>query len=232
MPSDFATSALKRAHLARRELSFLVALRVLPPKVAVFQWRARRLASHSGDEFSRASATRPAKLATLLRLAEDRRCIVELGTATGWTSISLLLAAPRRMVVSYDFVHRPQLDLYLNLVSAEVRRRLRFICAEGEAGPRADMQVDLLYIDSSHEREATIREVHAWQPVLLDGALIVFDDYAHDEYPGVSEAVHELGLDGYERDGLFVHHVRAPAQSSVTRGPARDDGGMHVSEAK
>ncbi len=231
MPSDFATFALKRAHSVRRELRFLAALRVLPPKVAAFQWRARRLASRSGDDFSRVSATRPMKLATLLSLAENRRCVVELGTATGWTSISLLLADPRRVLVSYDVIHRPELDRYLQLVSAAVRRRLQFVCAAGDEGPRGDMQVELLYIDSSHARTPTIREVQAWKSVLVAGALIVFDDYTHDEYPGVREAVQDLGLDGQQRHGLFVHHVGAPPQSSDVGGVTRADGSVHVTEA-
>ncbi len=47
----------------------------------------------------------------------------------------------------------------------------------------------------------------AWQPALLSGALIVFDDYRHPEYPGVAEAIAELELDGEQRGTLFVHRV-------------------------
>lgn len=222
----FVTLALKRARSARHQARFLAALRVLPPRVAVFQWRAHRLAVRSGDDFSRVSATRPRKLATLLGLAENRRCVVELGTATGWTSISLLLADPTRVLVSYDVVHRPELDLYSQLVSSSVSRRLHLVCASGDQGPRDDTQVELLYIDSSHGRLATILEVQAWKPVLVDNALIVFDDYTHHEYPGVREAVEELGLDGQERDGLFVHHVGASVGDAT-----RADGSVHVTEA-
>lgn len=226
MPSDFATSALDRARVIRREARFLAALRALPLKVAAFQWRARRLAVRSGDEFSWQSATRPPKLATLLSVAENRRSVVELGTATGWTSISLLLADPMRVLVSYDLVRRPELDQYLQLVSPSVRRRLQFVCAPGDQGPHGVRGVELLYIDSSHARAATVREVHAWKPVLADGAAIVFDDYTHGEYPGIREAVEDLGLEGHERDGLFVHHVGA-AVGSAPR-PGR---GGHVTQA-
>jgi hypothetical protein len=34
--------------------------------------------------------------------------------------------------------------------------------------------------------------------------VIVFDDYDHPDYPGVREAVAELGLDGVQRAHLFV----------------------------
>jgi len=89
---------LKRAVRVRRELGFLIQLRALPRRVAVFQWRARRLAWRADDEFSRASATRPDKLAALLRLGRGRRHVVELGTATAWTAISFLLADLERIV--------------------------------------------------------------------------------------------------------------------------------------
>ena len=64
--------------------------------------------------------------------------------------------------------------------------------------------VDLLFIDSSHEREPTLAEVAAWRPALAAGALIAFDDYGHPDYPGVAEAVADLGADGEERASLFL----------------------------
>jgi hypothetical protein len=70
----------------RHELSFLIALRALPPRVALFQWRARRLALRIGDRFSLVSATRPQDLAELMSLARGRRHVVELGTGTAWTT--------------------------------------------------------------------------------------------------------------------------------------------------
>lgn len=199
------TFSLDRARRLRRELAFLVALRILPPRVALFQWRARRLATRVGDEFSRISATQPAKLAVLLRLAGNRHSVVELGTATGWTAVSLLLADPSRVVVSYDVVARPEVQTYLKLVDAAVRSRLELVCAPGRDGPRRRGRVDLLYIDSSHDRAETVREVQAWRPALAEHALVVFDDFAHPQYPGVREAVQELDLEGDERAGLFVH---------------------------
>jgi hypothetical protein len=69
--------------------------------------------------------------------------------------------------------------------------------------------VGLLYIDSSHDREDTIREIETWRPVLEEGSLVVFDDFGNPEYPGVEEAVRHLGLRGKERCGLFVYRVGA-----------------------
>lgn len=110
-------------------------------------------------------------------------------------------------MLSYDPVQRPERERYLRLVSPETRRRLTFVSASGDEGPRDSGMVGLLYIDSSHHREDTIREIEAWRPALEEGSLVVFDDFGNSEYPGVEEAVRHLGLEGKERRGLFVHRV-------------------------
>jgi cephalosporin hydroxylase len=205
------------------ELRWAARLAVLPPRVAWFQIRARRRAWRTRDYLSLLSATRAADLRILLELAGDSRRVVELGTATGWTAISMALAAPGRHVSSYDIVQRPEPLRYLELVGPSVRERVRFITAPGSAGPAGGDRpgpagpgeqspapapyVDMLYIDSSHEREQTIAEVLAWRPVLRPGAPIVFDDYRHPDFPGVAEAIAELGLSGQARGSLFVHHT-------------------------
>jgi Methyltransferase domain len=198
---------LERARTLRREVRLLAELRRLPPKVALFHWRAWRLATRTGDGFSPVSRTGARKLAVLLNAARGRRRVVELGTGTAWTAISLLLADPGRVVQSYDPVERPERELYLRLVSSGTRRRLTFVGASGDEGPRDSGIVELLYIDSSHDREGTINEVEAWRPALGEGSLVVFDDFGHTDYPGVEEAVRYLGLAGEHRHGLFLHRV-------------------------
>jgi predicted O-methyltransferase YrrM len=195
------------ARALRRKVAFILQLRVLPPRVAWFQWRAGRLATRLGDGFSSVSATRPRKLAVLLSLARGRQRVVELGTATAWTAISLVLADRTRVVATYDPIERAERELYLRLVKPGVRDRVTFVRAPGDEGPQSTSSVDLLYIDSSHNQEDTVREMEAWRPVLGDGALVVFDDFTHPEYPGIRDAVMQLRLEGEEREGLFVHRV-------------------------
>jgi predicted O-methyltransferase YrrM len=197
-------------HRGRRllgEARWLAGVATLPPRVALFQLRARRLAHRSQDRFSLTSVTRPPDLRVLLALARGRTRTVELGTATGWTAISLALADPRRRVISYDVVERPEPQRYLKLVGLSVRERIELVTGPGSRGPERAGHFDLLYIDSSHEREQTIAEVLAWRPALGPGATIVFDDYPHPDYPGIREAISELGLDGEERGTLFIHTV-------------------------
>jgi hypothetical protein len=209
---DRSRTARHRVRMVRRDLWFLSALRHLPWRVAVFQWRAWRLAAELGDEFGRVSATRPSKLAILLKLAGSAQHVVELGTAQGWTAISLALGHPEREVISYDPFERPEPQRYLALVPEQVRRRVKLVHERGDSGPRTDRPVDLLYVDATHERADTVRELEAWLPVLRRDAWVVLDDYAHPEFPGVSEAVNDLRLDGEERGGLFIHRVTPHAQ--------------------
>jgi predicted O-methyltransferase YrrM len=197
----------RRARRALVGARWHAGLLTLPPRVALFQARARRLAWRSGDMFSLTSVTRPADLRSLLTLARGRRRVVELGTATGWTAISLALADPARAVSTLDVVRREEPLRYLQLVAAGVRRRVVLEVRDGAHGPPDEAPVDLLYIDSSHEREATIAEVLAWRPVLAPGATIVFDDYANPNFPGVRAAIAEMGLTGERRGAMFVHTV-------------------------
>ena len=118
---------------------------------------------------------------------------------------------------SYDPVDRPERELYLRLVSPGARRQLTLVGASGDEGPRDSGMVELLYIDSSHDREGTINEVEAWRPVLGEGSLVVFDDFGHSDYPGVEEAVKYLGLVGEQRHGLFVHRVTAEQTGPFVR---------------
>jgi predicted O-methyltransferase YrrM len=188
-------------------------LRALPPRVASFQWRARRVARREHDEFSLNSATRPDKLAHIIVQARGCRHVAELGTGTGWTSISLLLADPERQLVTYDSHDRIQRERYLELAGHGVRERLTFIHAPGVAGPTDDQRFDLLFIDSSHALADTLEEFKIWRHALTDGGVVIFDDFEHRDYPGVRDAIQQLGLNGHSTTGLFVHRVLAAAPS-------------------
>ena len=177
----------------------------LPPRVAWFYIRARFKAWRIADDAPQ-GALRPDDLAVLLALAEGRREVVELGISKAWTAMSLALAQDDRRVVTYDPAVQHVRERYVGLVSRSVRERVRFVDQPGERGPQSDPTVvDFLFIDSSHEREATVREYAAWQPVLAADAVVVFDDYGHPDFPGVEQAVQDLGLHGQRTGFLFIH---------------------------
>jgi len=111
-------------------------------------------------------------------------------------------------VMTFDLLDRPERKLYWDLVPPAVRARISFVAAPGATGPQDLRPVDLLYIDSSHEREQTIEELTAWRPVLKPGSVVIFDDFDHPDYPGVRQAVDELGLGGVRRGTVLVHKVK------------------------
>jgi predicted O-methyltransferase YrrM len=192
---------------AARRVRRLGQLRHLPPRVARFHWRARREAARMADEFSLVSATRPRDLGILLRVAGTRRRVVELGTGTAWTAIALALARADRRVVTFDPVVRAEHDESLRLAGPGAASRIELVDSPGDQVPAAGEPVELLYIDSSHDRESVIAEYRAWRPRLAPGAIVAFDDYTHEGFPGVREAVAELGLEGEQLGTLFVHRV-------------------------
>jgi predicted O-methyltransferase YrrM len=186
----------------------LVLLR-LPPRVAIFYSRARRTAAQSGDTWSLHSATGPASLAVILRLARGRRRVVEIGTGTGWTTVALALADRERRVVSFDPTERPERERYLRLAGPEAEARIELVAGGGEDGPgERRWRPDMLFVDGSHERELTVRAFESWRGALEPGAIVAFHDYENPAYPGVTEAIGDLGLSGEAVGDVFVW--RAP----------------------
>jgi predicted O-methyltransferase YrrM len=195
---------LKPLRTARTELLTLAEMRRLPLPVALFFARARGRAHRRGDRFSLDSAARPSELAALLALAAGRRTVVELGTGTGWTTAALALDDPRREVISYDPTVRPRRDGYLRLAGAAADRVVLRERPDSDGPEPGDPPVQMLFIDSSHAREPTVVAFDAWRDALAPGAVVVFHDYGHPDYPGVAEAVDDLGLHGATEGGLFV----------------------------
>lgn len=180
-------------------------LKLLPDAVREFYEAALERARAEGDAFSLSSASRPGNLAELLALADDRTNLVELGTCTGWTAIALTLNAPRARVTTFDPVVHEQRERYLDLVPEAVRSRITFRAEAGVDGATAGTDlVEFLFIDSTHEREGTVAEFTAWRPRLTSSATVVFDDYGHPDYPGVAQAITDLGLRGEVRGSLYV----------------------------
>jgi spermidine synthase len=95
-------------------------------------------------------------------------------------------------------------DEYLALAPGAAQR-VEWVRAEGaSAAAEAREPIDLLFIDSTHEREPTLQEFHAWRAHLTGDAIVAFHDHGHPDFPGVAEAVEELGLRGEVRGGMFV----------------------------
>jgi predicted O-methyltransferase YrrM len=180
-------------------------MRDLPVRVAFFRARARRLALRSADEFTLHSVTSAREVGELLKAARGARNVVELGTGTAWTAIALALADGSRRVVSYDVVPRAERERYLALAGRSARGRIVLVDGPAGAGPRAGAAApDFVFLDSSHERAETIETFEVWRAALAPGGAVAFHDYDDARYPGVTEAIRELGLNGEARGHLFL----------------------------
>ena len=181
----------------------------LPPNVALFFARARRLAARRGDHWSLSSATGPRALSYVLREARGQSRFVEIGTGTAWTAIAGALADPTRTVVSFDPVVRAERNWYLALAGPSARNRIELVQGVGESGPPDDGdQPGFVFIDGSHDRDRTIHTFEAWRRSLAPGGAIAFHDWQNESYPGVTDAIETLGLRGDVCGDVFVWRPR------------------------
>jgi predicted O-methyltransferase YrrM len=177
----------------------LIAFAGLPRRVRAFYTRAVLSALRTRDRFALIASARPRELRALLEAARGAKHVVELGTGTAWTAISLALADEGRSVVSFDPWHFDQRERYLGMVKPEVRERIELRRERGSADP-----VDALFIDiGDHARDLTVAAYEAWEGAVVPGGVIAFHDYS-DAWPGVREAVAALGLTGTLTGVLFV----------------------------
>jgi predicted O-methyltransferase YrrM len=199
--SDDRRSAIERA---RRLVLQTTSLAKLPRPVALFWWRALRRAQAEGDTWSIDVACRPAELRVLLDVLAGARRVAEIGTAAAWTTSCIALARPDRTVLSWDVEAHPERERYLALLTDADRARVTLFDRPGGRGPADPPFVDAVFIDSSHELEETVETFRTWEPALPAGGVVAFHDWQDDAYPGVTEAVRELGLLGEARGHLFV----------------------------
>jgi predicted O-methyltransferase YrrM len=176
---------------------------LLGRRPAVFFVRAFARALVTRDYSSLGGVTRPRELVPLLRAARRANRIAEVGTGTAWTSICLALASPRARVATYDIAPIPYREPYIRMLDRATRERIEFVTRDGN-DPVERRGVDLVFIDASHERDDTIHTFHVWEPLVAGGGVVAFHDYRDPRWPGVTEAVTQLGLRGQTHGHLFV----------------------------
>lgn len=191
------TSQLLAIASARRAAYVFREMRSMPLAVALYVFRARELARARGDDWALTSGTGIPDLKALLEVAAPFDRVVELGTAIGWTTGALALARKSRQVVSFDPMYHQGREAYMALLPQSAHRRITLVNASGSVGPQDGKPVDMVFIDTAHIREETVKEFNAWKHAVRPGGVIAFHDYTHPEYPGVREAIdQDLSLTG------------------------------------
>jgi hypothetical protein len=87
-------------------------------------------------------------------------------------------------VITYDPLDRPERS-GLERVSPAVRGRTTNVASVGSSDPPPGLEVELLYIDSSHSRGQTLAELAAWCAARRSGAVAATRprvDFLHHRY--------------------------------------------------
>ncbi len=71
-----------------------------------------------------------------------------------------------------------------SLEAAEVARGAHATCLD---------EADLIFIDAGHEPEEAAADIEAWLPHVREGGILAGHDYGTDMFPGVTQAVDQLG---------------------------------------
>lgn len=130
---------------------------------------------------------------------EECPTLVELGVATGNSTIALLSAIEQQdkgRLYSADIVLCPHAEA--RATKAGLYKHWHFRQRNSiDYAIDFDKQCDLIFIDSSHEADQTIREIEVWAPMLRVGGFIVFHD-TMSRPDGVAEPIAQW-LEGRER---------------------------------
>jgi predicted O-methyltransferase YrrM len=117
-------------------------------------------------------------------LVLNSRLVVELGTRGGKSTRALLAAASRTggRVLSIDINDCAAIGL-----PDELKERWHFVKADDVAFGREQFapwcrdhdlapQIDLRFIDTSHQRDHTVQEIDAWHGSVRPGGMMIFHD--------------------------------------------------------
>ncbi len=141
----------------------------------------------------------------LVEALRGRAVVAEVGTAAAWTAGALLLAEPGRRVLELGRRGAPAARHHPCAPAPGGPRAPRALRSPGRRSGRPTRRpVDAVFIDSSHEKEETLATFRTWEPALAPGGVVAFHDWDDPAYPGVTEAIRELGLTGHASGHLFV----------------------------
>ena len=120
------------------------------------------------------------------RLAEPE-LTVELGTCGGGAALHLAKGFPGGSVISFDVTREPTVQIVERAFP-----NFRFLQMDVIVGASMlqEGSVDILFVDTTHTYEQTIKEHSAWRCNMASGGVIFFDDLGRE---GMWDALREIG---------------------------------------
>ena len=112
--------------------------------------------------------------------------ILEVGSALGRSTACLALGskdAGREIVVAID--HHEQFKTYdrfrQHMVDLKLLDWVQIVHMDSERARRGwgDTKLRLIFIDGEHTHRGVQRDIHMWVPLVIEGGLIVWDDYSN-----------------------------------------------------
>jgi len=119
---------------------------------------------------------------------------LEIGTGTGCSLIATLLGlAHHEDVKCWTVDIRVREHLEAEMKKREFNRsRWDFINADSlDVAKTWNVPLNMIYIDGDHTYDGCYNDIMAWEPHLVFGGLMIFDDYDHG-YWSVTEAVDDI----------------------------------------
>ncbi len=112
---------------------------------------------------------------------------VELGTCGGGASLHLAKGCPSSRVTSFDLTREPTVQIVERTFD-----NFRFIQMDVVEGAILfdNGSVGVLFVDTTHTYEQTIKEHAAWHPKMVSGGVIFFDDLGRE---GMWPALRKIG---------------------------------------
>lgn len=126
---------------------------------------------------------------------------VELGVCGGGGSLHLALGYPRGQVVGIDHSwDHPEQISHIRKACPNFKFIIGDSCKEAQRVYFDYGHVDILFIDTDHTRETTLREFNTWKPYLKKDAIVCFDDLFR---PGMDDTFKSL-----PGTKLYLNHLK------------------------
>ena len=138
----------------------------------------------------------------------ELRCGVEIGVAFGGHLVALLTRTPVERVVGVDpyrnqdgyddpmNLSQEDFDLVFEHAAARLAQFGRRAClmrqTSLEAARELEGELDFVYLDAAHSREAVALDLEAWYPKVRPGGVLGGHHYGHAQFSGVKQAVDDF----------------------------------------